>query len=396
MSGPAPERFTIAIPDEELAELRDRLERTRWPLDPGNDDWRYGANRRWLEELVAYWRTGYDWRAHEAAMNRFDHFRVTLEDVPVHFIHRRGVGPSPLPLVLTHGWPWTFWDFAAMIDALADPAAQGGEAADAFDVVVVSLPGYGFSVPLERTGVSVRVTARLWVRLMREVLGYDRFGAHGGDWGAAVTAQLGHEFPQHLIGVHLSLPVLLRASYYSGIAPEDYGPDEQGWFERMQQRMATAESHVAVHTRDPQTLAFALNDSPVGLAAWILERRRAWSDHRGDVFDALSRDFLITNVMLYWLTGSIGSTMRFYWETWREQVRLVHDRLPAIEAPTGIAVFPNDLVFVPRRLAERYTKLTRWTRMPRGGHFAAAEQPALLVEDLRAFFRPLRGGPRIG
>jgi len=395
MSGPAPERFTIAIPDEELAELRDRLERTRWPLDPGNDDWRYGANRRWLEELVAYWRTGYDWRAHEAAMNRFDHFRVTLEDVPVHFIHRRGVGPSPLPLVLTHGWPWTFWDFAAMIDALADPAAQGGEAADAFDVVVVSLPGYGFSVPLERTGVSVRVTARLWVRLMREVLGYDRFGAHGGDWGAAVTAQLGHEFPQHLIGVHLSLPVLLRASYYSGIAPEDYGPDEQGWFERMQQRMATAESHVAVHTRDPQTLAFALNDSPVGLAAWILERRRAWSDHRGDVFDALSRDFLITNVMLYWLTGSIGSTMRFYWETWREQVRLVHDRLPAIEAPTGIAVFPNDLVFVPRRLAERYTKLTRWTRMPRGGHFAAAEQPALLVEDLRAFFRPLRG-PRIG
>jgi len=395
MSGPAPERFTIAIPDEELAELRDRLERTRWPLDPGNDDWRYGANRRWLEELVAYWRTGYDWRAHEAAMNRFEHFRVTLEDVPVHFIHRRGVGPSPLPLVLTHGWPWTFWDFAAMIDALADPAAQGGEAADAFDVVVVSLPGYGFSVPLERTGVTVRVTARLWVRLMREVLGYDRFGAHGGDWGAAVTAQLGHEFPQHLIGVHLSLPVLLRASYYSGIAPEDYGPDEQAWFERMQQRMATAESHVAVHTRDPQTLAFALNDSPVGLAAWILERRRAWSDHRGDVFDALSRDFLITNVMLYWLTGSIGSTMRFYWETWREQVRLVHDRLPAIEAPTGIAVFPNDLVFVPRRLAERYTKLTRWTRMPRGGHFAAAEQPALLVEDLRAFFRPLRG-PRIG
>ena len=150
-----------------------------------------------------------------------------------------------------------------------------------------------------------------------------------------------------------------------------------------------------MHTRDPQTLAFALNDSPVGLAAWILERRRAWSDHRGDVFDALSRDFLITNVMLYWLTGSIGSTMRFYWETWREQVRLVHDRLPAIEVPTGIAVFPNDLVFVPRRLAERYTNLTRWTRMPRGGHFAAAEQPALLVEDLRAFFRPLRC-PRIG
>ncbi len=385
-----PEQFDIAIPDAVLDDLQARLAGTRWPIDPGNEDWRYGTNRAWLEELVAYWRDGYDWRAQEAEMNRYDHFRVVLDDVPIHYIHKRGVGPAPIPIILTHGWPWTFWDFKGVIDELADPGAHGGDQADAFDVVVASLPGYGFSVPLERTGVTVRTTAALWVRLMREVLGYETFGAHGGDWGASVTAQLGHEFPEHMIGVHLSLPVLLRVSYYSGLSPDDYGPDEQGWFERMQERMATAESHVAVQARDPQTLAYALNDSPVGLAAWILERRRAWSDHDGDVFDALSPDFLLTNVMLYWVTESIVSTMRYYWENWHSSVRVVHDRTPAIEAPTAIAVFPNDLVFVPRKLAEVHTNLKRWTEMPRGGHFAAAEEPDLVVDDIRAFFRDLR------
>ncbi len=384
-----PERFTIDVPSSVLDDLRERLGRARWPLDPGNDDWRYGTNRAWLEELVEYWRDGYDWRAQEAAMNRYEHYRVVLDDVPIHFIHQKGTGPAPIPIVLTHGWPWTFWDFAGVIDALASPEDPN----DAFDVVVASVPGYGFSVPLSRTGVTVRTTAALWVRLMREVLGYDRFAAHGGDWGASITAQLGHEFPEHMIGVHLSLPVLLRVSYYSGLSADDYAPEEAGWFEKMQRRMATAASHVAVHTSDPQTLAYALNDSPVGLAAWILERRRAWSDHTGNVFDALSRDFLLTNVTLYWVTQSIGSTMRYYWENWRQSVRVVHDRAPAIEAPTGIAVFPNDLVFVPRRLAETYTNLVRWTVMPRGGHFAAAEEPDLIVEDIRGMFRGLRGSP---
>jgi len=391
--GPAvPERFEIAVPDDVLDDLHQRLAGTRWPDDPGNDDWRYGTNRRWLEELVAYWLDGYDWRAQEAAMNRFEHFRVVLDDVPVHYLRRRGVGPDPMPLVLTHGWPWTFWDFGDVVDALADPGAHGGDPLDAFEVVVPSLPGYGFSTPLQRTGVTVKETAALWVRLMTDVLGHRRFGAHGGDWGASVSAQLGHEFPEHLVGVHLSLPVLMKVSYYSGLSAADYGPGEDGWFDKMQRRMATAASHVAVQSQDPQTLAYALQDSPVGLASWILERRRLWSDHGGDVYDALSRDFLLTGVMLYWVTGSIGSTMRYYWENWRQPTRLVHDRAPSIEVPTGIAVFPNDLVFVPRRLAEEHTNLTRWTEMPRGGHFAAAEEPDLVVDDLRAFFRPLRGG----
>jgi pimeloyl-ACP methyl ester carboxylesterase len=387
---PVPQQFRIAIPEAALEDLQVRLARTRWPDDPGNEQWLYGTNRAWLQDLVAYWETGYDWRAQEAAMNRFDHFRVVLDDVPVHYIHRRGVGPSPMPIILTHGWPWSFWDFAGMIDELADPGAHGGDPADAFDVVVASLPGYGFSSPLHRTGVDVRTTAALWDRLMHDVLGYERYGAHGGDWGASVTAQLGHEFPEHVTGVHLSLPVLMHVSYYSGLSPEQYGPEEQGWFAHMQERMATAQSHVAVHTDDPQTLAFALNDSPVGLAAWMLERRRAWSDHGGDVYDALSRDFLLTNVMIYWLTGTIGSSMRFYWESWRSPVRLAHDRIPAIEPPTGIAVFPNDLVFVPKSLAEKYTNLQQWTVMPRGGHFAAAEEPDLVVDDIRSLFRGLR------
>ena len=385
-----PERFTIAVEDSVLEDLDERLARIRWPTDPGNEDWRYGTNRAWLEELVDYWRHGYDWRVHEAAMNRFEHYRVELDEVPIHYIHRRGVGPDPMPLVLTHGWPWTFWDFAETIDALADPGSHGGDPADAFDVVVPSLPGYGYSVPLLRTGVTVRTTAALWVRLMQEVLGYGKFGAHGGDWGASVTAQLGHEFPEHMVGVHLSLPVLMRVSYYSGLSAADYGPGEEGWFEKMQERMAFAASHVAVQSQDPQTLAYALNDSPVGLASWILERRRLWSDHEGDVFDALSKDFLLTNVMIYWVTECIGSTMRYYWENFKEPNRLAHERTPSIEAPTGIAVFPRDLVFVPRRLAEEHTNLVRWTEMPRGGHFAAAEEPDLIVEDLRAFFRPLR------
>jgi len=385
-----PERFRIELGDDAVADLRDRLARTRWPGDFGNDDWRYGANQQWMEETLAYWRDGFDFTALEAALNRWEHFRIVLDDVPLHFLHATGTGPDPMPLVLTHGWPWTFWDFQHVIGPLVDPAAHGGDPADAFDVVVPALPGYPFSGPLTRTGVNVRVTAALWVRLMQDVLGYGRFGVHGGDWGASVSAQLAHEHAAHLVGAHLSLPVLLSVSYYSGLAPEMYGPDEQGWYEKMQQRMETAHAHVAVHTADPQTMAYALNDSPAGLAAWILERRRLWSDHDGDVFDAISRDDLLAGLSLYWFGGSIGTSMRYYWEQWKSPVRIVHDRSPELAAPTAIAVFPNDLIFVPRTVAERHTNLHRWTRMPRGGHFAAAEEPDLLVDDIRAFFRDLR------
>jgi pimeloyl-ACP methyl ester carboxylesterase len=343
-----------------------------------------------MRETLDYWRDGFDFAALEAAVNRYEHYRVVLDDVPVHYLHVRGTGPDPMPLVLTHGWPWTFWDFQHVLDPLTDPGAHGGDPADAFDLIVPALPGYPFSGPLTTTGINVRATAARWVELVQDVLGYGRFGVHGGDWGASVTAQMAHEYADRLVGAHLSLPVLLSVSYYSGLGPEMYGPDEQGWYDRMQRRMATANAHVAVHTADPQTLAYGLNDSPAGLAAWILERRRLWSDHDGDVFDAISRDDLLAGLSLYWFGGSIGTSMRYYWEQWKNPVRIMHERSPELEAPTGIAVFPNDLIFVPRAVAERHTNLHRWTVMPRGGHFAAAEEPNLLVDDLRAFFRPLR------
>jgi len=387
---PTPERIRIEFGADAIADLRDRLARTRWPGDFGNDDWRYGANEAWMRETLDYWRDGFDFAALEAAVNRYEHYRVVLDDVPVHYLHVRGTGPDPMPLVLTHGWPWTFWDFQHVLDPLTDPGAHGGDPADAFDLIVPALPGYPFSGPLTTTGINVRATAARWVELVQDVLGYGRFGVHGGDWGASVTAQMAHEYADRLVGAHLSLPVLLSVSYYSGLGPEMYGPDEQGWYDRMQRRMATANAHVAVHTADPQTLAYGLNDSPAGLAAWILERRRLWSDHDGDVFDAISRDDLLAGLSLYWFGGSIGTSMRYYWEQWKNPVRIMHERSPELEAPTGIAVFPNDLIFVPRVVAERHTNLHRWTVMPRGGHFAAAEEPDLLVDDLRAFFRPLR------
>ena len=390
MPTPTPERIRIEFGADAVADLRDRLPRTRWPGDFGNDDWRYGANEAWMRATLDYWRDGFDFAGLEAAVNRYEHYRVVIDDVPIHYLHVRGTGPAPMPLVLTHGWPWTFWDFQHVLDPLTDPAAHGGDPADAFDLIVPALPGYPFSGPLTTSGINVRATGARWVTLVQDVLGYGRFGVHGGDWGASVTAQLAHEYADRLVGAHLSLPVLLSVSYYSGLGPEMYGPDEQGWYEKMQRRMATANAHVAVHTADPQTLAYGLNDSPAGLAAWILERRRLWSDHDGDVFDAISRDDLLAGLSLYWFGGSIGTSMRYYWEQWKNPVRIMHERSPELEAPTGIAVFPNDLIFVPRAVAERHTNLHRWTVMPRGGHFAAAEEPDLLVDDLRAFFRPLR------
>ena len=292
--------------------------------------------------------------------------------------------------MLTHGWPWTFWDFQHVIGPLSDPAAYGGDPADAFDVIVPALPGYPLSGPLTKTGVAVRATAALWVRLMREVLGYGPFAVHGGDWGASVTAQLAdeharaphrraHEPPgaAHRVVLRRAVARRLRPRR-AGLVREDAGA--HGHRERARRR-----AHA-----DPQTLAYAFNDSPAGLAAWILERRRLWSDHDGDVFDAISRDDLLAGVTLYWIGQSIGTSMRYYWEQWKNPVRIVHDRTPELEAPTAIAVFPNDLIFVPRAVAERHANLHRWTVMPRGGHFAAAEEPDLIVEDLREFFRPLR------
>ena len=383
-----PEPFRIEVADAALDDLAERLARARLAPDFGNEDWGYGTPSSYLEELVRYWRDAYDWRRHEAAMNAFAHFRVRIDGVPIHFVHEPGRGPDPLPLVLTHGWPWTFWDYEALIRPLADPAAFGGDPADAFHVVVPSLPGFGFSTPLDRTGVHYGRVAELWVKLMRDVLGYPRFAAQGGDWGGIVTAELGHRFAESLVGIHLTLaghPCILAAR-----RPEDYAEAEADWPEREAVMRPKTSSHMAVHTTDPQTLAHGLNDSPVGLASWIVERRRAWSDCGGDVERRFSKDALLTTVALYWFTQSIGTSMRFYKESLAPWWRPAHARTPAIEAPTAIAMFVNDVVLVPRKTAERATNLVHWSVFEEGGHFAPAEEPERLVEDVRAAFRPLR------
>ncbi|MBK1787124.1 epoxide hydrolase family protein [Prauserella cavernicola] len=388
---PRVEQFAIEASDSELDDLRRRLRSTRWAADPHNDDWRYGTSRAYLAPLVQYWIDEYDWRAQEARMNRFEHYRVELDGVPVHFLYRRGAGPAPVPLLLTHGWPWTFWDFADMIEPLADPEAWGGQAGDDFDVVIPSLPGFGYSSPLTVPGIGVAATARLWRRLMREVLGYERFAALGGDFGAVVTQRMAQDFPADLIGVHLSRyrrPAGAAGVGVSVAGPQDYGPDEAGDHERDRAGAALVASHLAVHSHDPQTLAFALSDSPVGLASWLLERRRNWSQCGGDLESVYSRDDLLTGVMIYWLTGTIGSSMRYYWESAREDAPPPENS--RIEVPLAIGVLPGDVSALPRLHAEQDTDLRRWTRYPRGGHFGPAEVPELIVADLREFFRALR------
>ena len=379
--------FVIDIPEETLSDLRDRLANTRWPDEIGNDDWTYGTRLADLKQLVEYWRTSYDWRRHERAMNAFPHYTVSIDDQPIHFIHQPGRGPKPMPLVLTHGWPWTFWDFHKVIRPLADPAAFGADPADAFDVVVPSLPGFGFSTPLRKTGIAIREVSDRWVALMRDVLGYERFAAQGGDIGSLVSTDLGHAHAAHLIGVHTTLPVPLSFE----LPPEsDYSAEEAGWHAKTQHFFAEERGYAGIQGTKPQTAAYGLTDSPAGLCAWILEKRRTWSDCGGDVARRFSPDELLTTMTLYWVTRTIGTSFRSYYERRVHPWQPVHARHPVVEAPTACAVFPGDVIHMPRRWAEGYYNLKRWTVMPAGGHFAPMEEPELLVEDVRTFFRTLR------
>ena len=386
------EAFTLSVPNAVLNDLRDRLARTRFPRDFANDRWEYGTNTAYLKELVEYWRDRFDWRAVEREINSFPNYKTEIEGVPIHFIQQPGKGPKPIPLILSHGWPWTFWDFHKVIRPLADPAAYGGDPADAFDVVVPSLPGYGFSTPLTTTGINYWRTADLWVALMRDVLDYKKFAAQGGDWGALITAQLGHKYAEHMIGVHVNLMASL--AFFGGAdgpKPEDFGTGEDGWLERNRNFIANESGYMRLQCTKPQTIAIALNDSPAGLCSWIVEKRRTWSDCDGEVERRFSKDDLCATMTLYWISESYGTSARYYYEAAHNLWKPSHDRHPVVEAPTGIAVFLKEVMLMPRKWAERYYNLKRWTVMPSGGHFAPMEEPHRLVEDIRAFFRPLRG-----
>jgi pimeloyl-ACP methyl ester carboxylesterase len=387
------EPYQIAIPQVVIEDLGQRLARTRWTGDFANDDWAYGANAQYIRELTEYWRGGYDWRAREVEMNRLPHFRTEIDGLPIHFVHVRGVrrpgASQPMPLLLSHGWPWTFWDFHKLIGPLTDPGMHGGDAADAFDLVIPSLPGFGFSSPLTKSGMNWWKTADLWMTLMKR-LGYSRFGAHGGDVGAFISAQLGHKYSEALLGVHLTTPGPLTFMTGGGWDEKDYGPADAHHFARMRQIRANEIGHFVLQSTKPQNLAVAFADSPAGLLAWLVDKRRAWSDCHGDVESRFCKDDLLDNAMLYWATESFHTSARYYYEGAHQPWQPSHARSPVVEAPTGIAVFPAELTFAPRVAAERYYNLRRWTDMPAGGHFAAMEEPGLLVDDLRAFFGALR------
>jgi len=384
------ERFLVDVPQAVLDDLRRRLAETRWTDDFANDDWRYGANAAYIRELASYWREQYDWRAREKMMNAFAHFRTEVDGVPIHFIHEKGRGPNPIPIMLNHGWPWSFWDFHKIIGPLSDPAAHGGDRADAFDVIVPSLPGYVFSTPLRTPGVNFWKTADLWVILM-ERLGYRRFATQGGDWGSFISAQLGHKYAERIVGVHIHTPAPL--SFLDGkswVTKDDYGPEDMPRLQKMRIFAAEETGYMALQRTKPQTPAIALNDSPAGLLAWIVEKRRRWSDCDGNVERRFTKDELLDTVMLYWITNSYNTSARYYYEGAHNPWTPSHDRMPVVEAPVAIPVFPAELTYPSRTWAERYYNLQRWTPMAAGGHFAAAEEPAALVADIRAFFRDRR------
>jgi pimeloyl-ACP methyl ester carboxylesterase len=380
------ELFEIAIPDHDIDALRRRIRATRWaPVTP-SPAWQQGADSAWLRELATYWAEHFDWRAAERKLNRLPQFMADVGGQRVHLVHRRGEGLAPYPLVITHGWPGSFFEFHALLDHLCDPAAFGADPADAFDVVVPSLPGFAFSPAPAQAGNSAFQVADWWMSLMRG-LGYERFGAQGGDLGAGVSIALAARHPQAVDGIHLNF---LPSSYEPalGAAQQPLTSDEDKFLRDKSEWAALEGAYAHMHSTRPQTAAASLNDSPVGLAAWIGEKFRAWSDCGGEVERVFSKDELLTNISLYWHTQSIGSSMQMYWENRLQPMRFADGQ--RVAPPVGYAHFPKELSHPPRSWLERTFDVTQWTDMPSGGHFAAMEKPALLATEIRRFFRPLR------
>ena len=380
------EKFTINVPEEVIADLRRRLVATRWPDEIENAGWEYGSSLGYMRSLVDYWMNAYDWRRHEAAVNQLPQYRVAIDGLRVHFVHVRGKGPKPLPLVITHGWPGSFIEMMKLIPLLTDPVAHGGREEDAFHLVVPSLPGYGFSDRPRERGMNPSKVAALWVRLMGE-LGYERFGAQGGDWGSTVSTALGLEFPQRIIGIHLNY---IAGRFLLGGTLNQPPDDEiaKAYLAQLRAWWDYEGGYSHVQGTKPQTLGYALNDSPVGLAAWIVEKFRTWSDCGGDPDRIFTRDEILTNVMIYWVTQSINSSTRLYFETRERPLELSPSN--RVQPPVAVALFPKEIAMPPRALAERGYNIVRWNTMPRGGHFAATEQPDLLAQDIREFFASLR------
>jgi pimeloyl-ACP methyl ester carboxylesterase len=379
--------FSIQIEAEVLSDLRERIQRTRWPDQAPGAAWEQGTDLKYLKELLAYWAGEFDWRAQERRLNAASQFVAVLDGVNIHFVHERAKSGSGIPLILTHGWPSTFAELLPLVPLLTDPGAHGIHG-PAFDVVIPSLPGYGFSQRPAQACVNYRHVAGLWHRLMRG-LGYERYGAQGGDFGAGVATFMALNSPAPMIGVHLSN---LEIAPYDGPGARPLSAAEKAYRERNEAFWQDEYGYKAIQSTKPQTLGYGLNDSPAGLAAWILEKWRSWSDSRGDLDERLSRDFLLTTVTLYWVTQTITTSMRDYFDNDNRRFRVILGPQDFVDVPTGVAVFASNFVdegAPPREWAERLYNVRQWTPMPSGGHFAAVEEPELLARDIVAFFAGL-------
>jgi epoxide hydrolase len=381
------EPFRIDVPDAELDDLRQRLDVASWPERETVDDWSQGVPLDYMKELCVYWATGYDWRATEARLNALPQFRTEIDGLGIHLLHVRSPHPDALPLVITHGWPGSIVEFLKVIGPLTDPAAHGGDPADAFHVVCPSLPGYGFSDKPQRTGWGVERIAAAWAGLMAR-LGYERYGAQGSDWGTSISARIGQSDPDHVAGIHLTPP----------LAPpdpatfDDLTDRERGALASLEHAAEWESGYSMEHSTRPQTIGYALADSPVALAAWIVEKFWAWTDCDGHPENVLTRDELLDNLMLYWLPRTGASSARLYWESLKQVNELIAGPVrDVVEAPTGCSIFPKELQRPSRRWAERrFSDIRHWNELDRGGHFAAFEQPELFVDEVRSFFRLVR------
>jgi pimeloyl-ACP methyl ester carboxylesterase len=379
------EAFKVNVAADDIAELRERLRRTRFPDQAPGPAWAYGTDVRWMRSLVEYWRDDFDWRAQEARLNAFAQYKVRLREIDLHFLHIEGKGPDPCPILLSHGWPGSIFEFLELIPVLTDPSRFGGDPSDSFTVVAPSLPGYGLSFSPDQPRFGVEEIADCFASLMTDVLGYKRFGAQGGDWGSFITSRLAYSYVDRLIGIHLNMMPLRRDP---GMVT-DLTPEERKYLEELATWLKDETGYQWIQGTRPQTLAFALADSPAGLAAWIIEKFRAWSDCGGDLESVFTKDELLANISLYWFTGAIGSSFWPYYARMHRPWPIPDN--DTITVPTGYCEFPREMLRPPKSLAQRvFSDIRRWTVMPRGGHFAAMEQPKALAAEIFELFRPLR------
>lgn len=376
--------FEINVSDDLLNDLKYRLIHTRWPDQYKNTEWEYGTNQEYLKSLITYWIEEYDWKKQEQKLNQYHHYISSINGLDIHFIHEHGKGPNPIPIILTHGWPDSFLRYEKIIHYLTDPAKYGGNPNDSFDVIIPSLPGFGFSEKPTNSGMNNSVIADIWASLMQDVLGYHKYAASGGDIGSGVTRYLAYSHPDSLIGIHLTDIGIIK-QLLSNNMRDTVSDEERNYISESQKWLSTEGAYISLQSTKPQSLSYGLADSPVGLAAWIIEKFQSWSDCNGNLHTKFSEDELLTNIMIYWVTNTIDSACRIYYENTHSL-----PQIGPIQVPTGISLFSKDIMTPPKKWVLDNLNVTSWSVIPKGGHFTAMEEPELFVNEIRNFFRPYR------